>query len=493
MAFNKKPKEIDSFQEDASKNEEVMLDVTEGERNKVLRKVDIHLLPFISLLYLLSFLDRCNVGNARVAGMGVDTHLTGLKYNIISAVFFVPYALSEVPSNILLKLVRPSRWIPSIMVGWGLVMTLMSLCTTFKSLLVARIFLGLTEGGFFPGVVFYLSLWYRRRDAALRIAIFFSAASVAGAFSGLLAYGIEYMEGVSGLHGWQWIFCLEGLTTMIVAFASYFFMHDYPGTATFLTDRERRIMIQMLKADTQGLATHYDIKFVWQALSDYKVYVQAAIYVGILVPTYAIALFLPTIVRSLGYSAANAQLLMIPPFAAGCVATIAAGLCSDRVNLRGPFIVGGCFVSIVGYIILITQTVPSVAYGGAVISVVGLYPTIPTGLAWVGSLAGGDVRKGVTLAIVIGLGNLGGVCSSFIYFKAPRFFVGHGTIIGLLTMSITLALFCMWDFDRRNKAKEAYCAQHGLDESRKDEFAELGSESPLFRYGRFFDSANSWR
>ncbi|KAF8665191.1 hypothetical protein AX14_006624, partial [Amanita brunnescens Koide BX004] len=140
-----------------------------------------------------------------------DAHLTGLKYNIIAAVFFIPYAFADVPCNILLKFMRPSRWIPSIMVAWGIVMTLMCLCKTFEGLLVARIFLGLTEAGLFPGVLFYLSQWYRRRDVALRIAMFYSAATVAGAFGGILAFGIEHMEGVGGLHGWQWIFCLEGL------------------------------------------------------------------------------------------------------------------------------------------------------------------------------------------------------------------------------------------------------------------------------------------
>jgi MFS family permease len=112
--------------------------------------------------------------------MAKDLKLVGLKYNVTAAVFFIPYCLAEVPSNILLKLVRPSRWIPSIMVAWGLIMTLMCLCNSYHSIIIARVFLGLAEAGLFPGVTYYLSLWYPRAKLALRVAIFFSAATVAG-------------------------------------------------------------------------------------------------------------------------------------------------------------------------------------------------------------------------------------------------------------------------------------------------------------------------
>ncbi|KAJ6625810.1 major facilitator superfamily domain-containing protein [Mycena sp. CBHHK59/15] len=474
-----------SYDEDTqipSKDLESAPEITDIARTKILRKLDVHLLPFVSLLYLLSFLDRANIGNAKIAGMAKDAHLVGLRYNIIAAVFFIPYALAEVPSNIALKLVRPSRWIPSIMLAWGLVMTLMCLCKTYHELIIARIFLGLTEAGLFPGITFYLSLWYRRRDVASRVAIFFSAATIAGAFGGLLAYVIEKMEGIGGLHGWQWIFCLEGLATMLVAFASYFYMHDYPETAGFLTSTERAQIVYMLKEDAQDLATHYDRKFVWQAMRDYKTYVQIGIYIGLLIPVYAIALFTPTIVQELGFTAAHAQLLTIPPFVCGCFATIGVGYLSDKYNLRGPFIIGSCLVALVGYIVLYTQTAPGAGYAGAILAAVGVYPTIAVDLAWAGSIAGGDVRKGVVIAMVIGLGNLGGICASFIYITPPYFHIGHGTIMGWLSLSIILSCFAMWDYNRINEERDAYCAREGIDASRRGEFRDMGSESPLFRY-----------
>lgn len=458
------------------------IEVTEKDRQKLYRKIDLHILPFISLLYFLSFLDRSNIGNARIAGMAVDAKLTGLKYNVVAAVFFISYALGEVPSNICLKLVRPSIWIPSMMVAWGLVLSLMCLCNTYRSLIIARFFLGLAEAGLFPGVTFYLSLWYRRHDVGKRIAIFFSAATIAGAFGGLLAYGIEKMEGVGGLHGWQWIFCLEGIATVLVALASYFLLYDYPNSATFLTSEERAMVIAMLKEDNQGLATDFKLKFVWQAISDYKIYVQIGIYIGLLIPIYAISLFLPTIINKLGFSSTNAQLLTIPPFFAGCVCIIAVGIYSDKLNLRGPFIVVGAFISLIGYIILYNQSSPGVSYFGTILAAIGVFPTIPVALAWVGSAAGGDVRKGVSIALVIGLSNFGGVCSSFIYITPPHFHIGHGTIMGWLSLSILLSLFAMWDYNRLNKRNIAICKHDGINQKKQEKYKDLGNDSPLFRF-----------
>ncbi|KAF9050299.1 phthalate transporter [Panaeolus papilionaceus] len=411
-----------------------------------------------------------------------DLHLDGLKYNIIAAVFFIPYALFEVPSNICLKLFRPSIWIPSIMVAWGIVMTLMCLCNSYEGLIAARFFLGLTEAGLFPGITFYLSLWYRRRDAAQRIAIFFSAATIAGAFGGLLAFCIEHMEGIGGLYGWQWIFCLEGMATVLFAMASYFFMYDYPETASFLTEEERNVVVTMLKEDRGGLPTNFSMKYVWQALTDIHTYFMVGIYMGLLIPVYAISLFTPTIVNELGFSAAHAQLLTVPPFFCGCVATIIIGRFSDRYNKRGPFIVVGCMISFVGYLVLLTQKSAAASYIGAILAATGVFPCVPVTLAWAGSASGGDTRRGVSLAMVIGMGNLGGICSSFIYIHPPRFILGHSVIIGWLCVAIIFSILSMRTFNRQNKLNEKRCREENIDESREQEFKELGNDSPLFRY-----------
>ncbi|KAG2132980.1 MFS general substrate transporter [Suillus clintonianus] len=463
-------------------NSEKQIVLNPRERARILRRIDWHLLPFVTIFFLLSFLDKANIGNATVAGMATDLKLTGFKYNIAAAVFFIPYSFAEVPSNIALKLFRPSRWIPSIMVAWGVVMTLMCLVKSYQSLVVARAFLGLTEAGLFPGVNYYICLWYPRSERSKRIAIFFSAASVAVAFGGLLAYGIERMEGVGGLHGWQWIFCLEGIVTVLVACFSFFYMEDYPETAKFLTEPERLYIMNMLKQDANDLSTQFDTQFVWQAVKDCKTYVQMLIYMGLLVPGYAISLFAPTIINELGYSAANAQLLVVPPFVAGAIGTIIVGIYSDKHNLRGPYIIGGALVSLVGYILLYCSVRAGPSYAGACLAAAGNFPTVAVVLAWAGSNAGGDLKRGVVLAMVIGVSNLGGVCSSFIYMDPPRFHIGHGTIMGFLSLSIIMSVFAMLDYNRLNKKKEALCLAENITEDRGYEFKDMGDASPLFRY-----------
>lgn len=223
------------------------IDTSNVDPKKTLRKMDMRLIPMLAILYLLSFLDRSNIGNAKIQGLQTDLNLTGTQYNLCATVFFFTYCLFEIPSNLLLKRFRPSIWLPSIMIAWGAVMTLMGLVKNYHGLLIARLFLGVAEAGLYPGVAYYLTMWYCTEELALRQGLFFSAASMAGAFSGLLAYAIAKMHGVGGLAGWQWIFILEGLLTVVVAVAAFFILHDFPDTASFLTVEEKAWVVHRLK------------------------------------------------------------------------------------------------------------------------------------------------------------------------------------------------------------------------------------------------------
>ncbi|KAF8482545.1 MFS general substrate transporter [Russula ochroleuca] len=472
------------------------------KKKRIWWTLDIHLLPLVSLLYFLSFLDRSNIGHAKIAGMSTDLHLDGLRYNVAAALFFITYSLVEVPSNIILKLTRPSLRFPTIMVAWGTVMALTSLVNTYQGLLISRVVLGLVEGGLFPGVAYYISLWYPRRIQGQRLAIFFSAATVAGAFGGILAHGIAQMDGTAGLHGWQWIFLVEGLATVVVALLSYYFMNDYPEMAKFLTEDERCFVVQALREDLNGQATYFNKKFVWQAFTDWKVYVLIVIHMCTLIPVYAVALFLPTIVHDLGYSATGAQLLTVPPFTCSCISTVVVGIYSDKVNIRGLFVLLGDVVSLIGYTIAYMTSNPRFGYAAAVIAASGVYPNVAIVLSWAGGNVGGDMKRGVVLAMVIGIGNLGGICASFIYYQPPRFYKGHATIIGCICMRyalrvarqhgenldvirVTGSFVCtsilMWKYRALNKEKEKRCIREGIVESMRDRYRELGDESPLFR------------
>lgn len=175
------------------------------EERRLLRKVDWNILPIPTLLYLLSFLDRSNIGNAKLEGLTTDLHISNDAYLWTLTIYFFGYVLFEVPSNIVLKRFTPSIWLPTLMIAWGIVGVCMGLVHNFGGLLGTRFLLGLTEAGLFPGVVYYLSMWYARHEQHYRISLFFSAASLSGAFGGVLAFGISKMKGIGGKAGWSWV------------------------------------------------------------------------------------------------------------------------------------------------------------------------------------------------------------------------------------------------------------------------------------------------
>lgn len=206
-------------------------------------------------------------------------------------------------------------------------------------------------------------MWYRRHECGLRMAIFFSAATAAGAFGGLLARGIVELDGARGLSGWAWIFIIEGAVTLAVgkskrcrvstfercygwadmsyhtAVSAFFLMHDYPDTAKFLTKEERTEVHRRLEADRSS-AEGFDIKYLWDALKDWRIWLHMFITLGIFTPLYSFSLFLPTIVKTLGYTDNTAQLMTVPPYVVACMLCISGGYIADRHGQRGIYMIG---------------------------------------------------------------------------------------------------------------------------------------------------------
>lgn len=169
----------------------------------LVRRLDLHLIPLVILLYLFSFLDRINIGNARLYGLESDLHMTGTeRYQTAVSLLFITYLLFEVPSNLVLKKFKPSRWIAFIAISWGLVASCTGAVQTYGGLLACRLLLGFFEAGLFPGLTVYLTFWYTKKEIALRVGYLFVSAAFAGAFGGLLAYGIGFLDGAHGLRGW---------------------------------------------------------------------------------------------------------------------------------------------------------------------------------------------------------------------------------------------------------------------------------------------------
>ncbi|KIN03905.1 hypothetical protein OIDMADRAFT_158863 [Oidiodendron maius Zn] len=453
---------------------------------KLLWKLDLTLIPWLCILYLLAFLDRTNIGNAKIDGLQKSlNNLSTGKYNAALSIFFVSYSVFEPLTNILLKRLRPAIFIPIIMIIWGLTMTFMGFVKNWSGLMAARWFLGLAEAGLFPGINYYLSCWYKRSEFGIRAAIFFSAAAVSGSFGGLLAAAIENMHGLGGRPGWAWIFILEGIVTVLCGFASFWIVHNFPDEATFLSEVDRARVIRRLKLDKQSSAEHeeFKMKYVWLAIKDYKTWLGMMIYMGCDMPLYGFSLFLPTIISELGFATTKAQLLTVPPYAAAAIMTISIGYIADRTRKRGICNIAVSFLGIIGFAMLLGSQRPGVKYAGTFLGALGIYPCIANTISWVSNNIEGVYKRGVVLGFVIGWGNLNGIVSSNIYFKAPKYTAGHAVIMGymivcLLGGSIALELLLMRENRLRREGKRDHWAE-GLTEK---EAEKLGDMRPDFIY-----------
>ncbi|KAL4821607.1 major facilitator superfamily domain-containing protein [Aspergillus spinulosporus] len=465
--------------------------LSEEERAKIDRallwKLDMRLVPWLSLLYLVSFLDRTNIGNAKLDNLQEDLGMSDNQYNSSLTIFFVSYAVFEPLTNVLLKRLRPSVFIPIIMVLWGICMLSMGFVHNWSGLMAARWFLGLTEAGLFPGVGYFLSCWYKRSEFGVRMAIFFSAAALAGSFGGLLATAIVQMDGVGGKAGWAWIFILEGLATVLIGIASFWMVYDFPDEAKFLSEDDRKRVLRRLAEDQQASAEHEEFKmtYFWSSLKDWKTYAGMVIYMGADGSLYAFSLFVPTIINQLGYSGIRSQLLSVPPYAAAALVTVAVGFIADRTRQRGICNILVSFLGITGFAMLLGAKSAGARYAGTFLGAMGIYPAISNTISWTSNNVEGVYKRGVTLGFVIGWGNLNGIVSSNIYRgkDRPDFYPGHGTVLGYLVLFQFGGSLLQYVFLRRENAKRRRGERdHWVEGMDQSEIRALGDKRPDFIY-----------
>ncbi|CAO3665000.1 unnamed protein product [Umbelopsis vinacea] len=464
--------------------EDGFVEPTEAEIRALIWKLDLRLIPFLGLLYLCSFLDRVNIGNAKLAGLTKSITISDNNYNWALSIFFIGYILFEIPSNLMLKKIGPSKWIPLVMVAWGIVMCCMAAVTSTAGLLVSRFFLGITEAGLFPGIIFLLSLWFLREEQATRVALFFGCSTIAGAFGGVLAYGIMQMEGLQHMHGWQWIFILEGLPTLLLAVAAYFVLPDFPENATFLNERERELVIRRLRADA-GPATEQHFSWVQfrAAFTDYKVYLHSLVYICGSIPLYSLSLFLPSIISGMGFTNLTAQAMSAPPYAIACVFTILVAIHADRQRERGLHIIFPVLVGAIGYLLLILlkNKGPAAMYVASIITTTGVFSHIPAMLSWFTNNIGGHTKRGVATAIIISIGNVGGAIGGQVYRStdAPYYTTGHAICLALMCTSMITTSIFKFLLNRENKRRDNLTTEQREKECQGTDLCDM---HPDFRY-----------
>ncbi|KAF7314330.1 MFS general substrate transporter [Mycena kentingensis (nom. inval.)] len=458
----------------------------------LVRKVDLRLIPILTLLYLLSFLDRTNIGNAKILGLTTDLHIPGSQYNTALALYFVAYVIFEVPANIILKKFDPQIWLPTLTLLWGLASTFQGLVRNQAGLFGIRFLLGVTEAGLFPGVIFLFSVYYRRQERSWRVAIFFGGAALAGAFGGMcnyllltrhahvpvgiLAFGIGKMDGVGGRRGWEWIFIIEGVITAAISILAYFIVPTWSYRAKFLTGEERARLLTRLKTDSDASREEkFEWFFVLQAFTDHLAWAYAMLFHGFAFVLYSLSLFLPTIITGLG--------MTVPPNALASITIWTTVWISSRLNLRAPFIIGSAFVAILGYIIIMTGPTAGAQYVGVHLAAAGVYTGNALLLSWPSENVSGQTKRAVAVAMQITIGDIGAIAGVLVYrpeLSGDRFRKPHLISIGYLLFSAAVATYLWVWMSRENQRRDAI-AEEGKDIEEEDS-ERLGDRSLRYRY-----------
>ncbi|KAH6951695.1 major facilitator superfamily domain-containing protein [Fusarium avenaceum] len=466
---------------------------TEEQRKKVFRKVDVRLVPMLALLYLICHIDRANIGNAKIEGMVDDLKMTGVQYNTILSIFFVPYVLLEVPSNILLKkFKRPSVYLGTLTLCWGLVMTCTGLVQNFGSLMATRVLLGIFEAGFFPGAIYLCSYWYMPKDLSVRISYFYCASALSGAFSGLLAAGIAQMDGVGGLEGWRWIFILEGIVTVVLGVACFFFLIDTPALSTRWLNAEEIKFLELSMFIKQGGGFQEETSVRWKdirmVLTNWRVYVQAYFLLCQSALSYGTKFTLPTLTKAMGFSTTNAQLVSAPPYVAAAISAIVFAKISDRFFWRMPFVAIPMVIVTVAYSVIISlngelEAKKGVAYFAIVLAVVGIYPIQAAAASWNANNIAPSSRRAIGIALMNCVGNVGGIVGSFMYLEKekPKYHTGFGLSLAFGGTGLLVALFLEWSYKMAN-AKKAKIAEEAKTKYTEEELFDMGDRSPLFKH-----------
>ncbi|KAI4869166.1 MFS general substrate transporter [Hypoxylon rubiginosum] len=433
------------------------------ERKLVWRQ-DKRIVPLSAGIYFLCYLDRSNIGNARVLNssthndMQTETGASEYQYTIALMIFLIGYFLFEVPSNILLKKLRPSRWLAFLMFSWGAVTIGLGGVNNVAQMTGVRFLLGAVEAGLFPGLVYYLTFWYKTDERSVRVAFILASATLAGAFGGAIAYGIGHMNQTRGLSAWRWLFFLEGIPSCLSAILVWFFLPDYPERASWLSESEKDLAAQRLYLEgAKGSAASMTWDEAKATLTDWRLYGHFAIYFAVSLPFSSLSLFSPSIVAGLGYHDLEAQLFTVPPWAVAYVVQILVAWSADHFNARAYHCAGAAVVGAAGF--LASAVLPansySSRYGCLIVGTAGAFASIPPMLGWLTSNMWSTASIGLAVALNVSIGaGLGQMPGVWIYKadEASRGYpTGHGVNCAMLAVVAVGALALRHYYTRKNK------------------------------------------
>ncbi|HJV13983.1 MAG TPA: MFS transporter [Propionibacteriaceae bacterium] len=410
------------------------------------KKVFKRLIPFLLLMYVIAFLDRSNVSFAQQE-FEVDFGISAAAYAFGAGLFFVGYAIFEVPSNLLLHKVGARWWLARIMVSWGIIATLFMFIQGPISFYVLRFLLGVAEAGFFPGVILYLTYWVPARHLSQARGYFYMGIALAGILGNPLSGGLLELNGVFGLRGIQWMFMVEGLIAVVVGIWAYYYLTDRPEHATWLPDDEREALVETIDAEDTAKAEGHGPQRVLAALGNWRVWYFALIYFCIQIAVYGMTFFLPTQVvamtgQKLGFAA---SLVTAIPWAFALIAVAIFPRIADRT--RKHRLIGSTLLLVTAFGIVISGALsdnPVLAVAGLCLAAMGfvsmqpIFWTLPTEY-----MTGYAAAAGIGL--VNSLGNLGGFLAPIQreYFDsalgegAGLYSLAFGAVLGAVLFAIT--------------------------------------------------------
>jgi MFS transporter, ACS family, tartrate transporter len=378
----------------------------------VIRKIFWRVIPLLMVLYVISFVDRINVGFAALT-MNKDIGLTPYLFGWGAGIFFVGYFIFEVPSNVMMVRVGARIWISRILLTWGVLACAMALVTGPASFIVMRFLLGVAEAGFFPGVILYLTYWFPTRYRARIVSAFMLSIPVSIAVGAPVSTLILQMNGMLGVKGWQWLYIIEGLPAIIGAFIGLRLLSDRPESATWLTADERAWLKTELAADDAAPSSGGKIAGLGKALFNPTVLLLAFVYFCATGANLGLSFFLPQIIKQQGYSNITVGLITSIPYIAGCVGMLIVGNLSDRFNERRWFLAGTMVLAAGGLVAAGALGASAWSIAALSVAAVGIFGckgpfwTLPSAYLRGPAAAGG-------IAFINAIGNLGGFAGPYL-------------------------------------------------------------------------------
>lgn len=406
-----------------------------SEQTSVLRKVAWRVVPLMILLYFVAFLDRVNIGFAALT-MNADLGLTQRMFGLASGIFFIGYVLFEVPSNIIMERVGARLWIARIMVTWGLLSAGTAFVSTPNQLYVLRFLLGVAEAGFFPGMILYLTYWFPAPRRARILSAFMIALPVSNVIGSPVSTAILSFE-AQGLHGWQWMFLLEGTPALLCGIAVLIFLRDGPAKASWLTpDEQSWLQSELARERSDAAISHSSLA----ALREPRVWLLGLVYFGMLVGMYGYGFWLPQIVKGLGnLSNLEVGFAAAVPYAAAALTMYFWGKHSDRTGERTWHIALPAFVGAIGLgASAYFSDTPVLALAALSLSAMGLYAALPVFWTLPTSLLTGSAAA-AGIALVNSIGNTGGFLGPTLVGYVTDATGSYGAALWMLAGMVTFA------------------------------------------------------